>query len=232
MTGVAHTEWPAKGQVSPLHGLITTALKEAKKDLPTVAVVACDEASRNPEGMDVYLFHKWGNRKPIFLKGITAETHNKLVPFLQALEDAGETAAEDSEPFMAPPCPYEALEVEYERFIFTCAHVTRDMRCGYCGSKLHDLIVEEINSRGLKQKVLAGRVTHVGGHAFAGNVLFYPEGIWYGYLRPADVPRLFEEHIAGDKVLIDKLRGKLGFNKTENAELASKPLTVSNHSEN
>jgi len=225
MTGVPHTEWPAKGDVTPLHGLIVSTIKESKNDLAPVGTVACDMASLDPESMDVLVCHKWGNREPIFLRGITETTLNKLVPFLQDLESAGEDSIDSGSAFVAPIAPFQLRNTSYEHFIFCCAHVKRDMRCGYCGSKLADLIEEEIAKRGLKEKVMAARVSHVGGHAYAGNVLAYPIGTWYGYMRPADVPRLFDEHISSGKILADKLRGKVGLNKTENAELAKSLFT-------
>ena len=224
MTGVAHTAWPAKGEVSALHGLITSALKASKNDLPPMNAVACDEKSLDSDSMDILVVHKWGNRAPIFLKGITASTLNKLIPYLQDLENAGESSIEDGTEFLAPSAPFELRQTSFEQFIFTCAHVNRDMRCGYCGSKLHDLFVEEIEKRGLKDKVLAARVSHVGGHAFAGNVLLYPSGAWYGYLRPSDVSRIFDEHISNGIILADKLRGKIGLSKTENSEFAKSLL--------
>lgn len=171
--------------------------------------------------MDVLVFHKWGKQEPTFFKGIVESDAPKLVQYLQDLENAGEDALESGEEFVAPKSPFELRETHFEIFVLTCAHVKRDMRCGYCGSKLHDLIEEEIKRRGKQEKILALRVAHVGGHAFAGNVLVYPSGIWYGYMRPADVPKLFDEHIENGKILFDHLRGKIGLSKTENAEFAN-----------
>lgn len=224
MTGVAHTEWPAKGEVSPLHGTILSALKASKSELPACSAIACDEPSLEPNTMDILLIHKWGNRDPIFFKGITDSTHNKLVPFIQALENAGEDSVEDGTEFVVPPMPYELRQTTFEQFLFSCCHVARDARCGYCGVKIHDLIVEEIEKRGLKTKVMAARVSHVGGHVYAGNLLVYPSGAWYGYVRPEDVPRVFDQHLAQGVLLADKLRGKLGLNKTENAKFAESLL--------
>lgn len=179
-----------------------------------------DDPSVDPNTMDILVFHKWGKRESIFLKGVSESNYKELVPYLKSLENAGEDALEDGTEFVLPKCPFEIRETTWKTFIFTCAHVTRDMRCGYCGSKLHDLFVEEIEKRGLKDTIYAGRCTHIGGHVYAGNVLIYPSGVWYGYMRPADVPRLFEEHFNNGKILIDKLRGKLGNNKTENLAMA------------
>lgn len=188
-----------------------------------VMPAACDSPSLDPATLDILVFHKWGNREPIFLKGVSESNYKELVPYLKALENAGEDALDAGEEFVAPKCPFELRETTWKTFILTCAHVTRDMRCGYCGSKLHDLITEQIEKRDLKDTIYAGRVTHIGGHVYAGNVLVYPEGVWYGYMRPADVPRLFDEHLDNKKLLLDKLRGKMGLSKTENLALLEKP---------
>jgi (2Fe-2S) ferredoxin len=58
--------------------------------------------------------------------------------------------------------------------------------------------------------VTVRRTSHVGGHAFAGNVLIYPSGDWYGFVTPADVSRLVEDHLAGGKVVTDLWRGRMG----------------------
>lgn len=35
------------------------------------------------------------------------------------------------------------------------------------------------------------------------TVVIYPQGIWYGHVTPADVPRIFDETIIGGRVLAD-----------------------------
>lgn len=220
MVGTPHTEWPAKGPITPIHGAILSLLKEHKAELPNISSVACDARCRDSGTMDIFLFHKWDKTHPIGFVGISEATVDKLVPYIQALETAGDDAADSGTSFVAPDSPYEVLPIPYDTLILTCAHVQRDMRCGYCGSLLHDQIVAEVDKRGLKGKVFTGRVSHVGGHAFAGNVIVYPEGAWYGYVRPADVPRIFDEHIGKGALLMDKLRGILGLSKSENAAIA------------
>lgn len=220
MTGVPHTEWPPKGAITPIHGLVLEDLKKNKSSLASIEAVACDARSRTPGTLDIFLYHKWDKANPIGIVALTDSNYTKLVPFLQELENAGEDALESETAFVEPPCPYETQKIPYDHVILTCAHVKRDMRCGYCGSLLYDQFTQEIEKRGLK-KVFAGRVSHVGGHGFAGNVIVYPEGAWYGYIRPADVPRIFDDHMDKGVLLVDKLRGKMGLSKTEAAELAA-----------
>jgi (2Fe-2S) ferredoxin len=58
----------------------------------------------------------------------------------------------------------------------------------------------------------------VGGHRFAGNVLIYPGGDWYGYVTPEDVPRIVDEHIIKGEILVDLWRGRLGMTPEEQQE--------------
>jgi (2Fe-2S) ferredoxin len=69
---------------------------------------------------------------------------------------------------------------------------------------------DELNRRALTGMVTVRRTSHVGGHAFAGTVLIYPSGDWYGFVTPEDVPRLLEDHLAGGKVVTDLWRGRMG----------------------
>ena len=35
------------------------------------------------------------------------------------------------------------------------------------------------------------------------TVVIYPQGVWYGSVTPADVPRIIEETVVGGKILDD-----------------------------
>jgi (2Fe-2S) ferredoxin len=51
--------------------------------------------------------------------------------------------------------------------------------------------------------------SHVGGHKYAGNVIIYPAGVWYGYVRPEDADRLAREHLGEGRILADLHRGSM-----------------------
>jgi (2Fe-2S) ferredoxin len=68
----------------------------------------------------------------------------------------------------------------------------------------------ELNERELTDGVTIHRTSHVGGHVFAGNVLIYPGGDWYGFVTPEDVPRLVEDHLVRGNIVTDRWRGRLG----------------------
>lgn len=52
-------------------------------------------------------------------------------------------------------------------------------------------------------------VSHIGGHKFAGNVIVYPGGIWYGRVQPCHVPAIIDETCVKGEVLQPLLRGSI-----------------------
>lgn len=94
------------------------------------------------------------------------------------------------------------------RHILVCVHMERDERCGQCGPLVHAAFEESVAERDLDDEITVHRSSHVGGHAFAGNVLVYPEGVWYGYVRPADVDTILDKHLEGE-VWQEHLRGQM-----------------------
>ena len=83
--------------------------------------------------------------------------------------------------------PHETLAGQH---LFVCVHGARDKRCGECGPPLAERFQAELARRGLSQEVAVRKTSHVGGHRYAGNVLVYPGGDWYGYVTPDDVPQV------------------------------------------
>ncbi|CAE7195139.1 unnamed protein product [Rhizoctonia solani] len=117
--------------------------------------------------------------------------------------------------------------------VYVCTHGARDCRCGDIGGEIAQAL------RAMKRPDLrVFDIGHIGGHKWAGNVIVFPLGDWYGNLRPEDVPR-FVEHITGP----DRIepwwahwRGRMGLTKDiqgalHNAaiysEQAEKPNTFS-----
>ncbi|XP_023536213.1 altered inheritance of mitochondria protein 32-like [Cucurbita pepo subsp. pepo] len=106
--------------------------------------------------------------------------------------------------------------------VFVCVHASRDRRCGVCGPALVQKLDEEVELRGLKERVFVSACSHIGGHKYAGNLIIYQPGVdgkttghWYGYVTPEDVSELFELHIAKGEVVERLLRGQMGTNPEE-----------------
>jgi len=89
---------------------------------------------------------------------------------------------------------------------------------------LYQLLSEEVAKRQLSDKVLIAKVSdsrhlkiaylsraqtsHVGGHKYAGNVLCFPDGRWYGYVTPEHVTTLLD-HVLNDSTFTVLLRGQM-----------------------
>lgn len=93
------------------------------------------------------------------------------------------------------------------RHVFVCVHRARDERCGCWGPPVLETLREACRAEGLDVPVRA--TSHVGGHKYAGNVLIYPEGIWYGYVRPGDAATIVREHLVGGRTVKSLLRGRM-----------------------
>ena len=118
---------------------------------------------------------------------------------------------------VAESLPHTALSGQH---VFVCVHESRDARCGACGPALLELFSAEIDRRHLNESVAIHRTSHVGGHEYAGNVLVYPGGDWYGYVIPADVPEIVERHILGGQIVVERWRGRMGLTPEEQGRWA------------
>jgi len=63
------------------------------------------------------------------------------------------------------------------------------------------LFGKEKKGKNPKGSVLVTECTSVGFCAIGAAVMVYPDGIWYGQVRAADVPELVEEHILNGRVV-------------------------------
>jgi (2Fe-2S) ferredoxin len=93
------------------------------------------------------------------------------------------------------------------RHVFVCVHGRRDERCGCWGPPVVEALRAACAAEGVEVPVRA--TSHVGGHKYAGNVIVYPEGVWYGYVRPEDAGRIVREHLAHGRLVPDLLRGRM-----------------------
>ena len=119
--------------------------------------------------------------------------------------------------------------------VFVCTHAARDARCGLCGPALVDEIRAEVDARGLTDRVAVRGCSHVGGHAYAGNVLvFHPlggvdadadaaasEGTWYGYVTPREIPDIVERTIRRGEKIPRLWRGSMGMKTEDHAAAAA-----------
>jgi hypothetical protein len=130
---------------------------------------------------------------------------------------------------------YHAKRIE-EVIILICGHANRDVRCGVMGPLLEKEFREKLEQRGYavvnrldepgsparpdKKRVVVGLVSHLGGHAFAGNVIIYlptaekfkghplaGRGVWYGRVEPSHVEGIVDKTVQEGTVIEELLRG-------------------------
>ena len=94
--------------------------------------------------------------------------------------------------------------------LFVCVHGRRDVRCGECGPPLIDKLQAELDQQFPGEKATVYPTSHVGGHVYAGNLLIYPGGDWYGYVTPDNVSSLIEQHLGQGQIVWNLWRGRMG----------------------
>ena len=177
--------WPARLEDAPgLLGTMARDVRDLREAAQIPKLTATDEPSRE-QGIDLLVF-------PAAVRchvGDEAAWRAVLSDHL-----CGEVPA----PLHGEPLP--------GRHVFVCVHAARDERCGSCGPPLLAAIEAAVAELGLDD-VTVRATSHVGGHKYAGNVIVYPEGVWYGYVRPDDAQRLVRDHLAEGRILEDLHRG-------------------------
>lgn len=120
-----------------------------------------------------------------------------------------ETAAFDS---VAKIPKFDGRDYLCDLFL-VCGHYQRDQRCGMIAPELIDKLRVQVNP-----KVRLGIISHIGGHKYAGNVIFYNvlgkdkegkpkvDGLWFGKILPDTIHALLS-HLKDGKIISDFYRG-------------------------
>ncbi|KAI8812104.1 Sucraseferredoxin-like protein [Cladochytrium replicatum] len=93
--------------------------------------------------------------------------------------------------------------------VLVCTHKKRDKRCGVAGPMLVRQFSKEIETLGVRGSVLVYGVSHFGGHKFAGNVIAYPEGVWYGRVKTCHAKPILETTMLGSQIFREIWRGNV-----------------------
>jgi (2Fe-2S) ferredoxin len=189
-------EWPARlEEGGGFLQALATVIKFRMPDMPLkVKMTACDEGSSG-EGCDVLVFPDQIRYLGVRERDFPALVEDHLV---------GNQVSEQ--------IPHEPLSGQH---LFVCTHRNRDDRCGICGPPLIEGFKAILQARGLADQVRVRRTSHLGGHKYAGNVLIYPSGDWYGYVTPEDIARVVDEHILAGQLVRDLWRGRMGLSPEE-----------------
>lgn len=89
---------------------------------------------------------------------------------------------------------------KFEHHIFVCTNQRPpENPRGCCDPQgvgsLQLLFKQELSARGLKSKVRANRSGCLDQCEHGPTVVIYPEGVWYGGVKPEDVAEIIESHI-------------------------------------
>lgn len=180
-------DWP--GRLEEAEGLLGRMARDvhARRDEPPPIpkLTATDEPSRGP-GTDLLVFPD-----AVRYVGVDEGSWPSVFEVLTSREPGG---------MGGEPLP--------GRWIFVCVHAARDERCGRCGPPVLEAVRRGCADEGLDD-VTVRATSHVGGHKYAGNLLIYPEGIWYGTVTVQDVPRILREHLRRGRLVDDLYRGSV-----------------------
>lgn len=155
----------------------------------TIKLTACDAVSNSAAGFDIFLLPDM-----LVLPAITVEQVGDLADALAQQFERG--------------LPFDVRPMPGGDHLFVCTHGNRDDRCGTWGEPLYQALQREIEAQGAIAQL--HRSSHVGGHRYAATCLVYPQGVWYGNLRPDDAARLVDRHLNHEQLLPDHYRGRLG----------------------
>ena len=97
---------------------------------------------------------------------------------------------------------------KFTHHIFVCCN-QREPGCsrGCCdpdgSERLRSAFKAEVRKRGLDPLVRANTSGCLDQCELGPTVVIYPQGIWYGKVKPEDVPRIIEETVIGGRILPD-----------------------------
>jgi (2Fe-2S) ferredoxin len=107
--------------------------------------------------------------------------------------------------------------MRYRHHLFICENQRpgddRRGSCGACGgAAVRQAFKEELARRGLKGEVRANGAGCLDACSQGPAIVVYPEGVWYGHVRPEDVPEIVERHLVGgqpvERLRLRELEGK------------------------
>ncbi|KNE55712.1 hypothetical protein AMAG_01591 [Allomyces macrogynus ATCC 38327] len=194
---------------SSLKGTVRTARSGANTPVGRVVVTACDRPRSNPavhfdahgdevEAVDILVFPDH-----VMITDVT-------------IENAEQVLTHWFQHNTLPPAPTGAsfaprlVPVEHKHHVLICAHKKRDSRCGESGPILirefHRVIDRDFPD--LHDQVAVYGTSHIGGHKFAGTLIMYPSGDWYGRVHTCDVTTLVKEQVRGGRTVKKLWRGR------------------------
>ncbi len=94
--------------------------------------------------------------------------------------------------------------------LLVCTHGKHDRCCARHGRPLFHALAEQADEHWVWQS------SHVGGDRFAGNVVFLPEGLYFGRVGPGEAWPVLDEYLAG-RIHLEHYRGRCCYSFAEQA---------------
>jgi len=199
-SGTDSDSWGAK--IERDEGSFAQMAKEAisvrKADIPfKFKLTNSDERSKAGEGLtDLIVFPEC-----IRYIGVTAET----MPFI--VEDHMVNGR------ISPRVKYEEFK---SSLVLVCCHNNRDTRCGFQGPLIVQAFERLLKERNIgEDSVMVRQSSHLGGHKYAGVVVVYPRGDWFGFITEQHVEKLLDNYIAHGELVPEHWRGRMGIGDEE-----------------
>jgi hypothetical protein len=184
----AHDTWKSERLAPELTALVADAQK-AHPGLRPLALQPDPEYSL-PGRTRIFLYTRPSGPFALYRKREYVVPSAELVSYLRALLDGlgGEVDLLAS---------YRE-EDESVREMLVCTHGTRDACCGKFGYRVYSLL-RHVHAPRMEGKMRVWRVSHLGGHRFAPNLLDFPDGRYWGRLDDRSVEALLHRaELPGD----------------------------------
>ena len=93
--------------------------------------------------------------------------------------------------------------MKFEKHVFICTNQRKEgerKSCGEeCGMELVKAFKKSLKEKGLKGTIRAQRAGCLDACDFGPSIVVYPEGIYYGGVKPEDVNEIVEEHLISNR---------------------------------
>ncbi|CAF3747164.1 unnamed protein product [Adineta steineri] len=212
------SQWPK--DVKDLEGNyiaeLSRVLKEKKESigyavkLTSASIVTTTTTDDPAHTADWYLFPDQIKIKNVNIKQIEQVIQTLFVDDQSVIKIKDKTKTIDEQLKESNNLPTFDDNIHCERlhgtWLLVCCHYQRDIRCGVIGPMLVDEIEKYIRGKDLSDNVHWLKISHIGGHKFAGNVIVYPSGTWYGRITTCHIPLLIDAYASSEEEAKTKLQ--------------------------
>jgi len=215
---VPPSQWPkdVKDLEGGYIGQLTRVLKE-KKDaigyavkLTSASVVTTTVSADPNHTADWYLFPDQIKLSSVNIDQIEHVIQTLFVEDHSVIKIKDKTKTIDEQLKEEANLPVFDENIKCERmnglWLLVCCHYQRDERCGVIGPMLIDEVEKYAREINRVDDIHALKISHIGGHKFAGNVIVYPSGTWYGRILSCHIPLLIDAYTSSSADLKSKLQ--------------------------